>query len=149
MTTQAPELVAVMSRLDRLERENRWWKRSAALLAIVAGTGLLMAADDKKSKTSEMEKFLVRDANGRERARLGMGKDGPSLSFLDEQGGQVAEIGISKLGTFLRQNDREGKVLAGIGLSKNGVSLVSYGSTGKLEAGLNAIREDTGPFSPK
>ena len=97
------------ARVARLERRNRLLMGMVALLAAPAAFGLLYprlnAADDKASSIEVAERLVLRNANGvvaatlvaaptggslslcdaagRPRAVVAVGKDGPSLVFLD------------------------------------------------------------------
>ncbi len=85
----------LVSRLDRLERENRSLKRwSMALLALgsVGALGSAVAVCDSVSA----ERFIVRDSGGKERVRLTAYETGgvPKLSFLNDKGKVVFSMGV-------------------------------------------------------
>ncbi len=67
----------VIQRLDRLERENWYWKRATLLLFIVMGSAILMAVSSAsvvdpliRAQTIEAQKFVLKDSNGIIRAEL-------------------------------------------------------------------------------
>src|SRR5438093_11108583 len=67
----------VIQRLDRLERENWYWKRATILLLIVIGSVILMAVSSPsvvnpliQAQTIEAQEFVIKDANGKIRAEL-------------------------------------------------------------------------------
>lgn len=63
-----PNLDTLVRRLDRLERENRRWKRvSAATFAAIAALVLMGQATPRR--VVEAEKFVLRDLNGKDRGR--------------------------------------------------------------------------------
>ncbi|MBK8178029.1 MAG: hypothetical protein IPK67_03860 [Planctomycetes bacterium] len=89
---QAQELLA---RLDRLERENRKWKRlgvAALALASVGALGSALTVCDSVSA----ERFIVRDSSGKERVRLTAYETGgiPKLSFMNDRGQTVFSLGV-------------------------------------------------------
>jgi len=74
-------------RLDRLERENCWFKRVGAVvfMGVVAVVLMGQAKSSKVEKIIEAQKFVVRDVSGKSRAVLGMGEDGVVLVFTDNK----------------------------------------------------------------
>lgn len=90
---QIPAPDAVTRRLDRLERENRRWRRLAlASCLAVASIGLLgqsvapPARSVGSSRVIEGERFMLRDAGGRVGATLGWEADTPRLVLHDPAG---------------------------------------------------------------
>lgn len=150
MTSIIPDLERLHERLDQLERQNRRWKLAATLMLVLGGAGILMAAQakDKNEKISEMEKFVLRDPAGKQRAWFGVGKDGPALNFLNDDGNTGSSISMTNNGLVLRLNNNMGKFQAGINLNKSGIFLASYGTGNRIESGPNAINETAGPFTP-
>lgn len=122
----------------------------------------------RSPKMIEAQGFLVRDAEGRERARLTVGDDGsPRLVFLDAMGrvraqisvgpggtpgirlldpSQKAEIGLAVSGTRpgLILNDRTGHPRAGLCVQDDGSPLLSFrDQQGKLRLVLDCLRDGT------
>ena len=93
----------INARLEKLERENRWMKK-IGIVAIVFASVLFISGQAKTNKVVEANEFVLKDGNGRARARLSMftlfrdpdsaasaentrmRKDIPNLSFYDAEG---------------------------------------------------------------
>jgi hypothetical protein len=71
MPQQGAELQILFSRIERLERQNRFIKRSAVSVGVLLGSILLMG-QVRPNRTIEAERFVVRDSNGKVRAAFGM-----------------------------------------------------------------------------
>lgn len=76
------ELTAIRSRLTKLERQGRRMRMSAVVLALcLVGTVAIGQAPADKPKTIEAQEFIVRDQQGRLRAKLATSTYGTVLSF--------------------------------------------------------------------
>jgi len=84
----------INARLEKLERENRRMKK-IGIVAIVFASVLFISGQAKTNKVVEANEFVLKDGNGRARARLSMvtvsdttlmQKDIPNLSFYDDEG---------------------------------------------------------------
>jgi hypothetical protein len=72
------DLVQLHARVERLEAQNRRWKMASAIAVVVFGSVLVMGAarDERtysptiKAGSVEAQEFVLKDANGRIRARL-------------------------------------------------------------------------------
>jgi hypothetical protein len=58
-------------RVERLERENRWWRRGVALCLVLVVAPLLIAQAPTPLRVVEAQRIVVRDDAGRIRATLG------------------------------------------------------------------------------
>ena len=81
-----PDLDTVTRRLERLERDARWWKVfgsiAVGLLALVVLMGATTVADEVRAT-----RFLLVDKAGKLRAGLGVRADGsPGLALFDKDG---------------------------------------------------------------
>jgi hypothetical protein len=65
----------ITQRLDRLERENWYWKRATLLLLIVIASAILMGQTGKPSRIEaemiEAQSIVLKDSNGKKRGELG------------------------------------------------------------------------------
>jgi hypothetical protein len=132
---QPSDLAAVMGRLERLERQNRWMKRAGAAILVLVGAVALMGGQPQ-DKTGEPDKLVLRDDKGNERAWLGMGKDGPVLRFRDEGGKERLWLGLVKDTPGLAFYDEQGKRRAALSTGRGVVSLVLYGRQERPKAWL-------------
>ena len=111
-----PSIDALAGRVKTLERENRLWRWGGGF-SLIAGlvimTGGAQRANDPK--VVEAEQFVVRDKDGKERARLGLAAGGvPAL--------------------FLRGKDGNERVILQAGDQDDCGSLNLFGSGGGLQA---------------
>ncbi len=92
MDEHATELTDILTRLGRVERENRRLKQVGFVVLVLVGAVLLMG-QARSNRTVEAEQFILKDANGRMRARLAMEKaDRPTLVFTDAKGLQLVSL---------------------------------------------------------
>jgi Tfp pilus assembly protein PilN len=73
-------------RLDRLERENHWWRRIGVVVLIGVAAVVLMG--QQRAQVVEAQRFLIRDpASGKARAALSLLQDGSvGLSIISLDG---------------------------------------------------------------
>lgn len=120
MNENARELDALLSRVGRLERENRRFKRGALVfLAAIVSIGLMAQTKQRPSSsqkpkarppakpvepahpgpvvatTVEAQSFILKDANGNVRAELAMMGSTPSLKFRDESGSALVTLSLN------------------------------------------------------
>lgn len=124
MSENAPELHELLSRVGRLEKENRRFKRGALVLVAAAVTIGLMAqtkpqtpsTSSQKPKaaakpapkpaeppppgpvvatTVEAQSFVLKDANGHVRAEFALMGSTPSLKFRDESGSALVTLSLN------------------------------------------------------
>jgi len=93
-----PTMQTVMERLDRLERELRWWKRlggaSAVGLALIIVLGATGAGVPDEIRA---RRFVVVASDGRSLGRLGTSPDGsPELALYDPKGIERAILVLSQ-----------------------------------------------------
>lgn len=126
MTRQTPDLQAVVQRLDRLERDIRWWKGLASGLFVLLGVLLLAGATGERTTQSLDEvragQFVLVDAKGASRASLRVGTDGSTaLAFTDPDGRLLAGlVALPDGSSRLRFYDKGGKVRGGLGIQSDG-----------------------------
>jgi hypothetical protein len=104
------EKEAILSRIERLEAQNRRLKKGAMVcLVAVAGVGLMGQTQHKSAHTPpstppapvvlpkniEAESFLLKDPAGHVRAELAMAGTGPSFKLRDQNGSALVTISLN------------------------------------------------------
>jgi hypothetical protein len=138
-------------RVERLERENRRWKRAATLGLLLVATAALLgqAAPPGVAKALEAERINLRDAGGNLRAVLGTSPDGAtSLLLYNATGVHQAGLGVLPDGTasiFL--GNPAGRTVTELTLYRDGTpTLLFRDRAGKTRALLGAA-SDGQPFA--
>jgi len=103
----------ILSRIERLEKENRAWKRGTVIcLLALASIGLMgQTGQTPRKKTPaapkapppeavlpkniEAESFILKDPSGKSRAELSMGGTGPSFRLLDQNGSALITLSLN------------------------------------------------------
>ena len=117
-------------RLDRLERETRRLKLTGIgiLMAITAVVLMGQAMAKQETKVIEAERFILKDAEGRDRGGLQVMADGrPILRLADEKGWPRAELVVLSNDTpalyfydYQKGRDVGRRYLAWLGVSRHG-----------------------------
>src|SRR5262245_15632791 len=113
----------LLERLERLERSNRRLK-ICGLVTLLGLAGVFAMGQARPLQTVEAQEFVVKDAGGVVRARLGASQTGAVLS-LSHEGGRanlVAAAGRGQ-GTHLAFSDAAGKVKGLLLLSQETIGL--------------------------
>lgn len=143
MPTTESLLTTMEQRLNRLERQARLFRWTTVLLAVAAGSLLVMGfdeADDKsigRFRQIDTGHLVLRDPDGQMRAWLGIAEGGPRLIFFDHQGQQRLGVGMTRqgepaLGIFdVGQNER-----AVLGIMEGWPGLVLRDPQGKKRVAL-------------
>lgn len=71
MFQQSADISAILSRLERVERQNRRMKQIALGIGVLV-CSILLTAQARPNRTIEAERFIVKDASGKVRAAFGM-----------------------------------------------------------------------------
>lgn len=102
---------ALLQRLDKLERSNRRLKLSGLAVLVGLATFGLMGQARPPLQTVEAQEFVVKDAGGVVRARLGASSSAVSLS-LSHEGGRANLVvsGGRGQGAHLAVTDAAGKI---------------------------------------
>ncbi len=152
----------ILSRIERLEAQNRMLKRGAlACLVAVASLGLMGQSQRKPAKAPapppapaftmpkniEAESFVLKDASGKVRAELSMGGTGPSLKLRDQSGTALVTLSLNDdkpAGPFLLMSDTQHK--AGLSMSileGAGSQLTLTGERADIQAHLGVAPDGT------
>jgi hypothetical protein len=146
-----PTMKALVRRVERLERDNRRWRRGAVVgLFLLAGAGLLGQAPvvPGAAKALDAERFNLRDTAGHLRGSLGVTTDGTaSLVLYNTAGAHQIGLGVLPDGTasiFL--GSAAGRTVTELTLYRDGTpSLVVRDRAGKTRMLLGAA-VDGQPF---
>jgi hypothetical protein len=159
MTTHAADLTAVVERLEKLEQQNarlarqdRWLKRTGFAVLILGGAVLFLgpigAQQDRTQTKTTPDEFVLRDAQGRERARMALGKEGANIIFSDENNKPRSTLSLGMEGGMLRYLDDNGNVRSGLSVEPDGIAVVSLGRDGKALTGTDAFKNNGGRLLP-
>jgi hypothetical protein len=124
MIEETHENSLIVSRIERLEEQNRRLKRGAlACLVVIVSFGVMGQTQRKSTprataptpalapvlpKNIEAESFILKDGNGRVRAELSMSGTGPSLKLRDQGGTALVTLSLNDAapgGPFLLLSD--------------------------------------------
>jgi hypothetical protein len=144
MTAQTSDLAAVVTRLEKVERQNWWMKVGGIMVLLVASAGLLMGQAMPKATTVEAEAFVLRDAAGKQRAALQLSPEGgAALSFFDPAGIGRAALRVDREGSpDLTLLDQAAKVRAMLRVERTGLpGLVFFDQDGKARATLYVVSD--------
>lgn len=131
------DLSLLVQRLEKLERQNRFFKIAALLALLAVASAFSIAARPANIVTAE--RFVVQDSSGKTIATLGPDTDGlPGLSIKDSNTGKErAWLGLwskgqeASLGFF----DQNAKERSRLGILANGLTRLSIDDdNGKLRA---------------
>lgn len=91
--------INISGRIERLERSNRRLKSALVVISVVLSMGILMGAAAAR-KVIEGERFVFRDAAGKERLTLDSTPAGPTATLMDINGKPSFKVVINKDGYF-------------------------------------------------
>ena len=110
MAEQTLELGAIVSRLERLEKENRRLKR-VGLAVLTVASAIVLMGQTRTNRTILAEKFELINSNGKTQAELTTFQGYPNLMLHGPEGarqGEAATIGISPTGPYVELEDSHG-----------------------------------------
>lgn len=157
----------ILSRIERLERQNRRLKSGAmVLLVAVACVGLMGQTTTPKKKTTkpapaaaaapaapalpkdiEAESFTLKDPNGKVRAELAMSGTGPALKLRDANGSALVTISLNDAapgGPFVLLSDPQHKAGVTLSVLENaGSQLLLTGERPDIQAHIGVAQDGT------
>src|SRR5215469_4828447 len=102
MPESSLELSGIVSRLERIERENCNLKR-AAVVAVLITSAIFLMGQAKPNRTIEAEEFVLKDSTGKRLALLANTFGNGQLVLYGPQGA-MASIGAGPNGSFVMLN---------------------------------------------
>lgn len=139
-----PTFDTLTQRLDRVERENRWWKVLGTATVAVLGLVLFLGATGSKVAEEILaRRFVLMDKDGKARASLVVEDHGlPSLTFFDSEGQGRSTLALDAKGPTLVFMDADGRPRAGLAVGADGSPvLLLRGSDGTDRVMLGVIPE--------
>jgi hypothetical protein len=129
----------LISRVEKLERQNRRLKRIGCALLFLAGTIFWMgqAAKINISKGLDSRKFTLRDTKGKKRAELGITLGRPVLAFFDEQEQPTVSVGANEEGSGIILYGAGEKPQAALTMNENAPVLSMYAANGVKRLNLS------------
>jgi hypothetical protein len=153
MTTESPDINTITKRLERLEKQNRTFKRAAlALLAILAAVVFMGYSCQKQPEPSRG--FVLKDAQGNTRASLEMEADSPVLRFFDANGKPVVILDSAAQSSYLMlTNDNSSVVLKnsdfeGMAIFGNNAAIAQNNRSGGLRVSVGIDHYDPHGIRP-
>jgi hypothetical protein len=110
-TSRTPDLRAVVTRLENLEKENRTLKRTWAVALVVVTVAVLAGQTLPQSRVLEVEALRLVDKGGTQRAGFAVLEDGPFLTLLDPDGTLRVVLGLGSEGPRLSFRDEAGAMV--------------------------------------
>jgi hypothetical protein len=133
MTTDLPEDVAVLARLQKLERHTLYLKCAMIVVLILAGSVSLLGPAllgqagptlPPTNKTVETESLVLRDRNGKMRAALEVVDDEPELTLYDGRGNPRAVLFVNEKGAFFSLKDAHPQTRLLLAVREDGPALL-------------------------
>jgi hypothetical protein len=147
MKSENQALEILSDRIEKLERQNRFYKRTGLLVLIILSSAVLIAqvkatkvAAPKASKPLEAGKFVLQDGQGVKRAELGLFADRPALVFYDETANPTLSVGVEPEGSGLTIYDRTSEKAAVLSFGSNG-PVLSLFHAGKKRLNLSVTAQ--------
>jgi hypothetical protein len=118
MQSSTSEFQYLAARIEKLEKQNRLFKR-AALALLLLPAAIAVMGQVRPSRTLEAETFVVRDSTGTKRVELGMDDSSPTLRFFDARGKTriaLVESDRLSLGPRIELSGEQDRVRLSLGL---------------------------------
>ncbi len=151
MTSQTPDMDAVLQRLEKLEKQYRKLKQVGLLAVLAVSALMLMAQTPPKSHSVEAEEFILTDAHGKQRVRIWADDRHESVDFYGLTEKRQLRLISGTDGTTFFMSDGDGYVRAilSVGADSSTLSLNSQaGASSTLmlagEEALLALKDKEG-----
>jgi len=139
LTSRESELAVVVARLNRIEKQNARLRVVGLTILFLAVAGLLTGQALPRSKVVEAEAFILKDGQGKTRARLSLRTGfSPGLELYDKDGNLRAILGTDPdSSSGLLFFDEEQKPRASFGVNVDGPRLWFADKSNKTRASIN------------
>jgi hypothetical protein len=135
MTSQIFDPGPILSRVEKLEKQNARLKLALVLFMIPAGCLIFLGAARLRGHTVQARRIELKDGAGVVRAVLGMRSAGPGLTLYDASGQtQEALLTVLPNGPALALYDADGITRVLLGVTPKGATVAFNDSQGKLRA---------------
>ena len=142
---QTSQLHTIVLRLEKLEKQNRRFKRAGLCALVVAVAILLTGQAVPRNHTIEAQLFLIKDVNGKMRASLGMDTvaDAPYLKLYDanEKSRVVIEAYPRQPNLWLSGADEKMRAVFATAADSTGLEL--FDTSGNIRANLQVDQNGT------
>lgn len=145
MTQKTPDFQALVGRLEKVERQNQGLKRAVAALAVLGVAVLVIGAAQPKIRTVEAEAFILRDADGQQRAKLVAPSGYPGFILYDQNGTPRMRLSVVE-GPSISLYDRNGNLRSKLWLQDDEPILFFYDSDDRNQLGIGVTKEGPGLF---
>lgn len=147
MIHDTPHPEAIIARLEQLERQHHRLKLAGVCLFILGSSLLLMGAFPSPARTVKAEHFMLLDARGKVRARLGTLGASTVLAFHDQHGLTRTSLTVGEDGfPGLVFHDGHGEVRVFLGVVDDEPILGLRDRHGTQRAMLKLIKADGTPL---
>ena len=142
MSAPESDLTTILTRLERLERQNRMLKHLVLALICVAGLGVLAAAQKPAGgNVVTAEKLVLQDSKGKPRIMLATYKDQSGIVFYGPDGRQQRAILVSeparhRASRYMRP---DGTYSSGICCERGGIGMLGINDAGRNQTEVNSI----------
>jgi len=131
MQDSSKDMQSVLSRLERLEAQNRFFKTSGLLLLLGIGSFVAMAQSSSKPEVIEAQRFVLVDEKGNVRACLGQLGDGSELTLGNSSKNPMMTFKVGDDSSDLHFRGRENSGMnLGLDLGVPPITLVGAKATG-------------------
>ena len=136
-------LARLEARVRTLERARQRW-RLGGLMAVLLSAALVLGAQISGPRSIEAQGFILRDASGAARARLGMVDGAPSLALYDGNARLRVAIAVEAEGPILNLFNGDGTPRLVIGARGDQAFIILRDADGAPRAAM-AGQEDGSP----
>ena len=139
MTSDTPNMLNIVERLEKVERQNRRMKQAGVAILVCCIAALVMGQASPNSRILDAEELIIRDKAGNIRAMLSVSEKGPSLYLSGAKGNPLVMLSVSEKGPSLYLSDANGKLRVSLSVSGKGPSLNLYGANMERRAVLSMV----------